>query len=93
MGELCERGEVRMLYVQGLPETAFAVPVFRNCYPQALSLATGGRAPARMVSGQNAPGTIHPQAMESWVLAPGEYLVAWRAERGAMEVVRRGRPR
>ncbi|UCC69583.1 MAG: hypothetical protein JSV79_06695 [Armatimonadota bacterium] len=94
LGDLSESGEVRMLYVQGLPEMEFGVPVFRNCYPQALSLATGGRVGttvgAMVVSATNARGVIHPEVLASRALAPGEHVVAWRPETGEMEVVRRG---
>jgi hypothetical protein len=84
-----------MLYVEGLPEMEFGVPVFRNCYPQALSLATGGRVGttvgAMVVSAKDVRGAIHPEVLASRALRAGEHVVAWRPETGEMAVVRRGR--
>ena len=78
------------IYVSRLPEMAYGVPVFRNCFPQAISFAVGRTAPIRVVTDTPSPGSIHPEEMAHWALRPGESLIAWNAKTGEMETVRVG---
>ena len=78
------------IYVRRLPEMAYGVPVFRNCFPQAISFAVGRNAPIRVVTDTPSPGSIHPEEMAHWALRPGESLIAWNPETGEMKTVRVG---
>ena len=78
------------IYVSRLPEMAYGVPVFRNCFPQAISFAVGRTTPIRVVTDTPSPGSIHPDEMAHWALRPGESLIAWNRKIGAMETVRVG---
>jgi hypothetical protein len=80
----------RGLYVQNLPQAYQGAPVLANCYPQAVSLALGVPAPVRVVTDQPRSGGVHPDVMPFWKLKPGEYLVSFEANTGAMRIVRSG---
>jgi len=83
-------GEPSALYFCDLPESVDGAPIFRNCYPQALSLAAGSPIAAHTVSGRDEPGTIHPDDVSARILHPGEYVVSWRPETARMVIVRSG---
>ena len=87
--ELGSPGKPSTLFVRGLPEAYCGAPVFANCYPQAIGLATGGSVAVRVVAAASR-GAIHPDVMELWKLQPGEYLVAFDAEHHRMRVIRHG---
>lgn len=78
------------LYVRGLPEAYQGAPVLANCYPQAVNLAVGREVPVRVVTAAPRSGGVHPDVMPFWKLKPGEYLVSFEANTGAMRIVRSG---
>jgi len=80
------------LYVADLPQEIHGAPVFANCYPQALNLATGQFITTQVVSERPRAG-IHPDVMAATPLRPGEYLVSWDAQKGDLRIIRTGTSR
>jgi hypothetical protein len=78
------------LYVSGLPAAYQGAPVLANCYPQAVNLALGKETPVRVVTAMPRAGGVHPEVMARWRLRPGEYLAAYDARTGRLEIVRQG---
>ena len=78
------------LYVSNLPQAWHGAPVFANCYPQALILATGAPVPVRVISDIPRSGGIHPDVMAVSRLKPGEHIVSWDPKSESLHLVRSG---
>jgi len=78
------------LYVSNLPQAWHGAPVFANCYPQALNLASGEPVPVRVISDIPRSGAIHPNAMAATRLRPGEHLASWDPDSESLRLVRSG---
>lgn len=77
-------GEPSVFYFRDLPEAVDGAPVFRNCYPQALNLATGRSVAAYTVSPREEGGKIHPDDLSARLRRPGHHLVFWRPDSARM---------
>ncbi len=78
------------LYVAALPDMSYGVPIFRNCFPQALLRAVRDSFPIYAVTDNPGPDNIPPELMDKWVLQSGEYLLAWQPAEDKMVIVRAG---
>ena len=81
-----------VLYVSDLPQAWHGVPVFANCYPQALILASGHPVPVRVISDLPRSGGIHPDVMAVSRLKPDEHIVSWDPKSETLRLLRRGGP-
>ncbi len=82
------QGRFMQIYVDGLPDARLGAQIFRNCYPQALSLAMGSPAPVRLVSRDDAG--FHPEVIAASVIFPGEYVVVWQEKLSRFRIARDG---
>ena len=82
------QGRFMQIYVDGLPDARLGAQIFRNCYPQALSLAMGRPAPMRAISRQE--GAIHPDVIAASAIFPGEYVAVWQEKSSSLRIARDG---
>jgi hypothetical protein len=90
VAEVAQQSDDAALYVRNLPEFHRGVPVFANAYAQAIHLATGSHMPVRVVSDRPRSGSVHPDVMAASKLRAADWVVAWDAESGEMDVLHRG---
>jgi hypothetical protein len=76
-----------VFFVEDLPDTAYGALIFRNGFPQALTMAVGAPVLAEVVGKS---GDVPSEVMSLSDLLPGEYLFAWEAGTKKMKLVRAG---